>query len=123
MDYSAYWGMSASPFADGAKTTTSPLLDEAIARLSFLVDERRPLGILVGDAGTARNRRVRKIIKEPHEFPSPMTLRRLFWMAVQAAIIFAVRSGPRQGRCASPSWRRDYILLLAAQHDPQGAVR
>lgn len=34
-----------------------------------------------------------------------------------------MRSGPRQGRCASPSWRRDYILFLAAQHDPQGTVR
>lgn len=54
MDYSGYWGMSASPFSEGAKATTSPLLDEAIARLMFLVDERRPLGILVGESGMGK---------------------------------------------------------------------
>lgn len=54
MDYSGYWGMSASPFAQGASATTSPLLDEALARLTFLADERRPLGILVGQAGTGK---------------------------------------------------------------------
>ena len=54
MDYSAYWGMPASPFTEGALATTSPLLDEAMARLSFLVDERRPLGILVGESGTGK---------------------------------------------------------------------
>lgn len=46
--------MSKSPFSEGAKATTAPLLDEAIARLMFLVDERRPLGILVGQTGTGK---------------------------------------------------------------------
>lgn len=56
MDYTTYWGMSAAPFAEGAVTTTSPLLDEALARLFFLVDERRPLGILIGEPGTGKTR-------------------------------------------------------------------
>lgn len=56
MDYTTYWGMSAAPFAEGSLTTTSPLLDEALARLFFLVDERRPLGILVGEPGTGKTR-------------------------------------------------------------------
>lgn len=54
MDYIGYWGMSTSPFAEGANAATAPLIDEAVARLMFLVDERRPLGIVVGEAGTGK---------------------------------------------------------------------
>jgi type II secretory pathway predicted ATPase ExeA len=56
MDYTSYWGMSTSPFSEGPGGAASPLLDEALARLSFLVDERRPLGILVGEAATGKTR-------------------------------------------------------------------
>lgn len=59
MDFTSYWGMSVSPFAEGAKGACSPLLDEALARLSFLVDEQRPLGILVGEASTGKTRALR----------------------------------------------------------------
>jgi general secretion pathway protein A len=56
MDYTSYWGMSTSPFSEGPGGATSPLIDEALARLTFLVDERRPLGILVGEAATGKTR-------------------------------------------------------------------
>jgi general secretion pathway protein A len=54
MDYSAYWGLTAPLFSARATTTTSPLLDEAMARLLFLAEERRPLGILVGETGMGK---------------------------------------------------------------------
>lgn len=55
MDDAAYWGMSGNPFSEGAESATAPLIDEALARLSFLVDSQRPLGILVGETGTGKS--------------------------------------------------------------------
>lgn len=56
--YQAHWGLRESPFAKGldrSKFFRSPTHDEALARLHFLVDERRRLGLLLGPSGSGKS--------------------------------------------------------------------
>ena len=55
--YESYWGLTGSPFriaADERWFYESPGHEEALARLYFLVEERRPCGVLQGAAGTGK---------------------------------------------------------------------
>jgi len=57
MDYS-YWGLSRGPFGWGLDPKgffLSGVHEEALARLEFLVQHRRRLGLLVGPAGTGKS--------------------------------------------------------------------
>ncbi len=56
--YLSYWGLSASPF----RVTLDPKFfhqgltqDEALARLHFLVDEHRSVGLLLGESGSGKS--------------------------------------------------------------------
>jgi general secretion pathway protein A len=56
--YQAYWGLGESPFRghrDPRFFYAGPTQDEAYARLSFLVDERRTLGLLLGESGGGKS--------------------------------------------------------------------
>ncbi len=56
--YQAYWGLSQSPFRgrlDSRAFHRGPAQDEALARLHFLVDERRTLGLVLGEPGTGKS--------------------------------------------------------------------
>lgn len=56
--YQAYWGLSKSPFRghlDPRAFHRGPAQDEALARLHFLVDERRTMGLVLGDSGTGKS--------------------------------------------------------------------
>ena len=56
--YQEYWGLSHLPFHSGAdrqRFFRSPTHDEALARLHFLVDERRRLGLLLGNSGSGKS--------------------------------------------------------------------
>jgi general secretion pathway protein A len=56
--YQAYWGLGESPFRghrDPRFFHAGPTQDEALARLSFLVDERRTLGLLLGESGGGKS--------------------------------------------------------------------
>ena len=56
--YLAYWGLSRSPFKshlDPRLFHQGPTQEEALARLHFLVDERRSLGLLLGEAGGGKS--------------------------------------------------------------------
>src|SRR5690242_7280459 len=55
--YQAYWGLKDSPFRgalDPRRFYAGATQDEALARLYFLVDEHRPLGLLLGDPGSGK---------------------------------------------------------------------
>lgn len=57
MDYS-YWRLKESPFRFGVDTKgffLSGIHEEALARLEFLVEQQRRLGLLVGPAGTGKS--------------------------------------------------------------------
>jgi general secretion pathway protein A len=56
--YSSHWGLKASPFCRGLDSHyfyTSPTHEEALARLHFLVENRRRLGWLTGPAGSGKS--------------------------------------------------------------------
>ncbi len=56
--YQRHWGLTASPFRgqlDPSAFYESPTHEEALARLEFLVDERRRLGLLMGPAGSGKS--------------------------------------------------------------------
>ena len=56
--YQAYWGLVESPFRGGLDPRfyhEGPTQEEAIARLHFLVDGGRPLGLLLGSTGCGKN--------------------------------------------------------------------
>ena len=55
--YETHWGLRESPFralADPRFFYCSPTHEEALARLQFLVDNRRPLGLLLGTGGSGK---------------------------------------------------------------------
>jgi general secretion pathway protein A len=56
--YSSHWGLKTPPFCRGLDSHyfyTSPTHEEALARLHFLVENRRRLGWLVGPAGCGKS--------------------------------------------------------------------
>lgn len=56
--YQEYWGLSESPFKsnlDARYFYQAAPHDEALARLHFLVEQRRTLGLLTGDSGTGKS--------------------------------------------------------------------
>lgn len=56
--YQAHWGLQESPFRGGLDVQSfhqSPTHEEALARLHFLVEERRRLGLLLGEAGSGKS--------------------------------------------------------------------
>jgi general secretion pathway protein A len=56
--YQAYWGLGQSPFRgnlDPRFFHQSAMQDEALARLHFLVEERRTLGLLLGESGSGKS--------------------------------------------------------------------
>lgn len=55
--YQAYWGLGQSPFRgslDPKFFYQSPAQEEALARLHFLADDRRTLGLLLGESGSGK---------------------------------------------------------------------
>ena len=56
--YQAHWGLRESPFRsllDPKFFYQSPIHDEALARLQFLVQQQRRLGLLVGPSGSGKS--------------------------------------------------------------------
>jgi type II secretory pathway predicted ATPase ExeA len=58
MMYESHWGLRESPFHDGFDPQgfyQSPTHEEALARLHFLVEQRRRLGLLLGPEGSGKS--------------------------------------------------------------------
>ncbi len=56
--YQSHWGLQAQPFGDarrGGAFYQSPTHEEALARLYFLVEQRRRLGLLLGAPGSGKS--------------------------------------------------------------------
>jgi general secretion pathway protein A len=65
--YEAHWGLRNSPFRiaiDDRWFYDSPGHEEALARLYFLIEERRPCGVLQGAAGTGKTLLFRMVERE-----------------------------------------------------------
>jgi general secretion pathway protein A len=56
--YESHWGLRESPFSNGTDSGSfyqSPTHDEALARMHFLIDQRRRLGLLLGAEGSGKS--------------------------------------------------------------------
>ncbi|HUG91919.1 MAG TPA: AAA family ATPase [Planctomycetaceae bacterium] len=65
--YESYWGLTGSPFriaADDRWFYESPGHEEALARMYFLIEERRPCGVLQGTAGSGKTLLFRMVERE-----------------------------------------------------------
>ncbi len=65
--YLAYWGLGESPFRghlDRRYFYQGPPQDEALARLHFLVEQRRTLGLLLGQPGSGKSLLLEVLAKE-----------------------------------------------------------
>ena len=92
--YQAHWGLQESPFRgllDPKFFYQSPTHEEALARLQFLVDQQRRLGLLVGPPGSGKS-----LLLEV--FAAAASPQRPAGGQTEPA-------GPRAGRNALAAWR------------------
>ena len=65
--YEAYWGLDRNPFNGSGDTQSyheSPVHEEALARLQFLVERRRRVGVLTGPTGTGKSLLLRVLLDQ-----------------------------------------------------------
>ncbi|MBI1314019.1 AAA family ATPase [bacterium] len=65
--YEAYWGLSDSPFTNRLSPRwfhESPVHEEALARLFYLIEHRRGFGVISGDAGTGKSLTLRVLSEQ-----------------------------------------------------------
>jgi general secretion pathway protein A len=65
--YESHWGLSESPFASRLSTKwfhESPVHDEALARLFYLIEQRRGFGLLSGTSGTGKTLTLRHLAEQ-----------------------------------------------------------
>jgi type II secretory pathway predicted ATPase ExeA len=65
--YWSYWGLRQAPFraaSGSALYHLSPTHEEALARLHFLVENRRRVGVLLGDAGSGKTLLLSRFVEE-----------------------------------------------------------
>lgn len=75
--YHSHWGLRQSPYPDRPDPSSffeSPIHVEALARLHFLVDERRRLGLLLGGGGTGKSLLCQKFAREMRHTGKPVAL-------------------------------------------------
>lgn len=93
--YNEYWGLTESPFSsvlDAGRFVESAGHDEALARLLYIVEQRRGCGVLVGPAGSGKSLLLRMLAAEARRLPAEVahvdllgrTSRELLWETVAA---------------------------------------
>jgi general secretion pathway protein A len=100
--YHDHWGLSESPYRDRLDPRffhQSPVQEEALARMQFLVDQRRRMGLLLGGSGTGKSLLLGVFARELRRAGSPPALldllglsrRELLW---QIAAAWSLPVGP-----------------------------
>ena len=118
--YESHWGLSESPFASRPSTKwfhESPVHDEALARLFYLIEQRRGFGLLSGSSGTGKTLTLRhlerQIRRSQRRVASVDTLgmdgHELLW---QLSVSLGLT--PRKGESRWNLWRRlaDHLKTL-----------
>lgn len=119
--YESHWGLSESPFASRLSTKwfhESPVHDEALARLFYLIEQRRGFGLLSGSSGTGKTLTLRhldgQIRRSQRRVASVDTLgmdgHELLW---QLSVSLGLT--PREGESRWNLWRRVSDHLKARQ--------
>jgi len=92
--YQSHWGLRQSPFRgclDPQLFYQSPTHDEALARLYFLVEQRRRVGLLLGPAGSGKSLLLRFFAEQLRRSGRPVALLNL--LGVQPAEMLALLAG------------------------------
>ena len=118
--YESHWGLSESPFASRPSTKwfhESPVHDEALARLFYLIEQRRGFGLLSGSSGTGKTLTLKhlegQIRRSQRRVASVDTLgmdgHELLW---QLSVSLGLT--PRKGESRWNLWRRlaDHLRTL-----------
>jgi len=109
--YQSHWGLTEGPFrsrVDPRFFYASPVHEEALARLHFLVGQRRKLGILLGDQGSGKSLLLEVFAAEMRKSGRPVALVSLLGMERDEflrhlAIAFGLN--PASELPVSPLWR------------------
>jgi general secretion pathway protein A len=124
----AYAGLQRSPFGDAERLDSffaSPTHKEALARMHFLVQERRSLGILSGCRGMGKSRVLLAFCREARELPLPvcvvnllgLELREFLWSAAAGLGV-----NPRLADDGFALWRRISDRIEASRRQQQTTV-
>jgi general secretion pathway protein A len=109
--YALHWGLRESPFRnclDPQRFYQSPTHEEALARLHFLVEQRRRLGILIGPAGSGKSLLLEVFAQQLRDGGRPVA--KLNLLGIQPAemlCLLAAQFGLNLDPCGGPAlhWR------------------
>lgn len=126
--YTTHWGLRDTPFRDCHDPRLfyqSPTHDEALARLHFLVDERRRLGILIGSTGSGKSLLLDVFATALRKRGVPVAYLSLVGVEPQELLLkLALGLGLSLGRTESTVylWRRLSDRLLEFRYQQQPVV-
>jgi len=109
--YQSHWGLDETPFRtrlDPRFFYHSPTHEEALARLSFLVEQRRRLGLLIGEHGSGKSLLLEVFAAETRDRGRPVaTVNLLGVEGAEFLWILATRFGlnPDHSAAAPSLWR------------------
>lgn len=126
--YSQYWGFSDTPFQsvpDPRWYFGSPGHDEALARLLFVVEQRRRLGVLTGPSGTGKSLLLELLVRQLRRSQAEVALIDLLGRSAQELLwetSAALRLGPSANAKTWDLWQRLQDHLQANQFADQPTV-
>lgn len=115
--YAQYWGLAESPFQntlDSRWFYESPGHEEALARLLYIVEERRQCGVLLGGAGTGKSLILERLQRDLHRTQREVALVNLQGRSVTELLwetAAALGLAPGRRDLVADLWRRlqDYL--------------
>jgi len=126
--YTTHWGLRDTPFRDCHDPRLfyqSPTHDEALARLHFLVDEHRRLGILIGPTGSGKSLLLDVFAAELRKLGTPVAYLSLVDVEPQELLLkLALGLGLSFGRGEATAylWRRLSDRFSEFRYQQQSAV-
>ncbi len=119
--YHSHWGLSASPFQTGADADfffSSNTHREALARLHYLVENHRRLGLLLGDAGSGKSLTLKYLRQELLRQKLTVAQLRLTGLGLREflwSLNAELGVNPSTQEGAFPLWRRLQDRILEAR--------
>ena len=110
--YQSYWGLQRPPFRachDSCFFHRAPTHDEALARMHFLVEQQRRLGLLIGDEGSGKSFLLRFFAEELRHDGAAVTcisLEGLEAVELLRYILQSLQTNPSRSESMVSLWRR-----------------
>lgn len=126
--YESHWGVSDAPFRNclnPRRFYRSPGHDEALARLHFLIEERRRLGLLLGSSGSGKSMILTVAADELRRGGAKVALINALGVQLQEflwQVAAALELNPGPGESAFSLWRRLTDRIVANQYERLATV-